>query len=325
MTTLKTDSNIRYIEETAKIKIAEVITYNDYYETEVRSKKFKNWRTFVEESDMFDEDFRVDEVFCLGGMLSTACGLNRSMNKWTSMYRTQNQMNFVANGVHMSAILQAVKLSNKLNIPFYEFCYDPLENSIAQCEYHPNNLTVYHGYAIDGYGMTRLDSLQHYLLTQPPKFFELDKDITFTFGMTVLTEVREAQYENAMKSIASIPSKAVYVRHKYLEIDTFVERDKYLEKIERSKFTFIVPAYDKMQFSIYRFIESVYYNCLPLLASDCHLADFISSFDLDTKIVDEIIVDYDELDTKIKSITEARRLELIAYFKDKVLVYDRQH
>lgn len=325
VTPSKTDEGARYIEEVAGVTIKEVIYYRNYYETQVFSKKYKSWREYIEKENMFSSDFKVDEVICFGGILSSACGLNRSMNKWNPTFNTQNQMNFIANGVHITAILQGIKLANTLDIPFYELCYDMQENSVAQLEYQPKKFKVFHCYDMPVYGMERLDSLQHFLLTQPVKMVVPDKDITLTFGMTVLTDSRSKPYESAMKALETVDSKVLYIRHKELEIDTFVDRDTYLNKIERSYYTFIIPPYDPVQFSVYRFVESIYYNCLPLIASDCNLIDFIQSFNLDLEIVNEVVVSYDQLGDKIKNFSETRREELLEYFKEKVLVYERKY
>ena len=325
--TPKSDNRNRtYIEDVAGIRIDKVISYKDHYHEVVFPKAYSTWLEYIENETIFTEenlgDVEVEHVFVFGGLLSDATAMNRKKNGMKKIMNTWQQMNFTANGTYISGFMQLIRLSRETDAVFHEICYDPCENSVDQFEYKPYKYYCYHGYDWPDYNLKRLDSLQYFLETKN-NFFEEEKEKTFDlcFGFTALTKDREKQYDDITSSLENeknITSK-IYVRHKALDIDTFVNRDMYLDTVERSKFTLIIPPYDPNHFSIYRFIESINLNCLPLITGDVNVSDFSTSFELDDNILKEIIIEYNEIGNRISNITEERRVYLLNYFKDKCL------
>jgi hypothetical protein len=326
--TPKTDPrNKKYIEEVAGITINKVISYKDHYVKKVRTKIYKNWYEYIEKENLFEnEDLGdVKDIFIFGGLLSDATAITRKHNGMNRILNTWQQMNFDANGTYISGFFQLVKLSRERKIPFHEICYDPCENSISQLDYKPYKYTCYHGYDWPEYEFVRLDSMQKKLIEETD-FFKEDpkKCIDLCFGFTALTSDREAQYTQLMDSLEKQPNIDIklFVKHKSLNIDTFVDRNIYLDNISKARFTLIIPPYDLKHFSIYRFIESIHLDCLPLITNDVNVLDFAKSFDIDLNILGEITTGYSEIGKTIDEITENKRIEILTYFKNKCLKYE---
>lgn len=317
------ERNARYIEEVAGIRIARTISYKDHYYDVVYSKKYKTWYEYLKHEFLFENLKHVDQIIVFGGLLSDSTDMIRKKNRLEKIMHTWQQMNFTSNGTYISGMLQLVKLSRECKIPFHEICYDPCENSVDLLSYKPFDYTCYHGYDWPEYNLKRLDSLQHFLLFGPKKsilFDDDEKELDLCFGFTALTKDREKQYDDVMNSLENIDMKTkIYVRHKSLGIDTFVDRDTYLSDIKKSKYTLIIPPYDLKHFSIYRFIESIYYDCLPLITKDVYINDFLVSFEIDKQICNRITVDYNEIGNRISDISEKERIEILNYFKNKCL------
>jgi hypothetical protein len=287
---------------------------------------YNSWYEYLEKETLFDDLQNVEEIVIFGGMLSDATGLTREKNHFNFLMGTKRQMNFIANGSYMTGMLQLIKLSQNKKIPVHEICYDPCENSIDQLDYKPYKYYCYHGYDWSDYNLLRLDSLQAYLEGLPEEnyFFEdpPEKEIDLCVGLTALTEHREKQYDDVMEGLESNPNinKKLFIRHKRLDIDTFVPRDVYMESIKRSRYTLMVPPYDLQHFSIYRFLESVYNDCIPLITSDVNISDFVKSFKIDESLINKLIVDYKTIGNKINELSEKDRTELLEYFKSVCLV-----
>ena len=331
----KNMQNAEYIERVAGIRIDDMICYIDDYKRCMTSPKpiYDSWYEFLEKEDWISQFEDVAQIVVFGGMLSDASGLTREKNKFNAMLKTRNQMNFIANGSYLVGLLQLVKMSRERKIPLHEICFDPCENSLSQLtDYLPHELHCYHGYDWHDYDLKRLDSLQAYLEKEKSVFddffgdYDKTKDIDLCFGFTVLTEHRYKQYDDVMAGLDANPdlNAKLFVRHKKLDIDDFVDRNTYLDHIERARYTLMIPPYDLKHFSIYRFVESIYNDCLPLITSDVHTDDFVKSFGISPEIINKITVDYGTIGAKISELTEDERIEILEYFKRICLVNEKK-
>lgn len=328
--------NTEYILQVSGVLIDEMVCYIDDYRrcmVDHKPPMYDTWYEFLDKEDWISQFENVSDIIVFGAMLSDAGSLTRKKNVYNSMLNKRAQMNFIQNGSYLCALFQLVKLSRERKIPIHEICYDPCEISLDQLtDYSPYKLYCYHGYDYPDCKLQRLDSLQSYLEVKTnnwlENFFDNDstKDYDIVFGFTALTKHREKQYDDVMEGLdfnSELKTK-LFVRHKRLNIDTFINRDDYLGFIDRSRYTLLIPPYDLKHFSVYRFIESIYNNCLPLITSDVFTDDFIKSFDIDKEFIKKITVDYSTIGNKISEINEDERLSILDYFKSKCLSYDKK-
>ena len=328
--------NTEYILQVSGVLIDEMVCYIDDYRrcmVDHKPPMYDTWYEFLDKEDWISQFENVSDIVIFGAMLSDAAGLTRKKNVYNSLMNKRAQMNFIQNGSYLCALFQLVKLSRERKIPIHEICYDPCEISLdLLTDYSPHKLYCYHGYDDANYKFQRLDSLQSYLEVKTnnwlENYFENDTEevYDFTFGMTVLAKNRLKQYEDLMNGLNHNENlKAnLFIRHKELNIDTFISRDEYLDFIKKSRYTLLIPSYDIQHFSVYRFIESIYNNCLPLITSDVCYDSFAESFDIDKEFIKKITVDYSTIGNKMNEINEDERLSILNYFKSKCLSYDKK-
>lgn len=96
---------------------------------------------------------------------------------------------------------------------------------------------------------------------------------------------------------------------------SFVDRDSYLELIKRAKYTLVLRAYEKNSFSASRFIESVFFKCIPLLwnNSNYYLLESLG-FDIEWLEKNLVVSSIDEIHFKIKTL-EWREISDFLYKK----------
>jgi hypothetical protein len=104
----------------------------------------------------------------------------------------------------------------------------------------------------------------------------------------------------------------LYVKNEYTNENSHVDNDRYLAEIEKSRYTFMLPSYNKHCFSNYRFIESLHHDCLPLIHPDCNIKDVSKSFDVDLSVL-----------VRTKPFSEVDRLELLDVLKKKMLSVEK--
>lgn len=335
--TPKTDKrNKEYIEQVAGICIDKVFSYSEHYTRCMFNPTpiYNTWGEYLEKENLFESLDDIEEIVVFGGILSSATALTREKNAFNKIYLSRSQMNFKANGTYLTGLFQLIKISRERKIPIHEICYDPCENSIFQLtKYLPHKLYCYHGYDWPDYNLIRLDSLQTYLKKNKSFFDSLleesvceEKNIDLCFGFTALTVHREKQYDDLMAGFKRVENITVklFVRHKKLDIDAFVKRDEYISNIKRSRYTLIIPPYDPNHFSVYRFLESIHNDCLPLITCDTYTHDFVQSFNISKEYINRITVDYSTIGDKVNELTENERQFLLKYFKEICLVNDKK-
>lgn len=320
LTHYKTSKPIEYVESVANIKFDDIINFDEFYESIVFSKKYDTWLKLYESKDFEDKTIelgKVDKVYMFGGILSKAANLRRETNGLDLLMLKSGQMNFKQVGISVTGALLCLRASTDNDCELNEFCYDVSENSLNLLTHiKPKKYRLLHGYDLPDLGIERFDSLQYYLKNSPQTNIhklidtENEKIYNIVFGMTILTEDRLEIYNNVQK----INNVKLFVKNKFDGTDTFIPRDEYIDYIKQSRFTIIIPTYDKRSFSIYRLIESVYYDCLSLFTRDCYLVDIIKTFNFDERIINKLIIDYNE----IKLLDERERLEILTYLKDKL-------
>lgn len=312
LTNATTDSGKKYIENIANIKIREQINlFSNFYENRV--KKLENWIQVYDELNVCDLE-KYDAFYIFGGIFSSASKLRRGTDRNYVFPRDNGQLRFESIGKHLLNILAVLKAHTDYCIPIHDICYDPLEYSLSlfHPDYQPkSNYFLYHGYDMPAYNMHRLDSMQYYLNFKK-KFFQIEKTLDFVFGMTVMEADRMSYYEYADLFSKKFQRNFFVANNKFNNINTFVDRDKYLNFISASKYTLILPAYDTNSFSIYRLIESLSNDCLPFIHQDCIIDDVEKSFNVDLSML-----------KTDKIFSESQRLEILEYLKSKILVVEK--
>ena len=230
-----------------------------------------------------------DSLYIIGGVDLHRSNLGRFENRVGVFPHDRGQLKFESCAIHLVNILAMIKAHHTYGIPLHELAYDPNEMS---CDlFHKDiapvkgkNYHLYHGYDIPLYGANRLDSLQCWLEDSHDPLFPEDyseKTFDFTFGYTVLKNSGREHYpDNILEISNKFIRKNIFVKNEYTGVNTHIPGDRYLDLIKTSRFTYMLPSYDKHCFSGYRFLESIYHDCLPLIHRDCNITDIGQSFNV---------------------------------------------
>lgn len=269
--------------------------------------KVENWIEFYDKVDI-SELGSPEAIVIIGGIFNST-EFYRGSKLENVFPKSSASLKWLSSGVKCAHTLALCKLANEKNIPLHEIIFDPLEFSInlfAQ-EFIPKQYNLYFGYDIPLYNCKRLDATQK--CYDNVQALIDGKDIDFVFGYTNFKFNHRKKYIPDIQKIINVfENKVIFVKDEFTGENTFVDQDKYLRYIQRSKFTYILPAYDKNTFSIFRLIESLAHDCLPIIHPECNIKDISESFG----------IDFSELVISPDNIHQIDREELLKKFKEKV-------
>lgn len=310
---------ITFIQNTGITPI-QIITTGRLAPLEVFNKAHSSWREFIKNSTWFDlHDHKIDKIYVLGGMLSKS--INREKNDaYAKMLGRQSYMNFMSIGGLIAPLLQLVKLAIQSEADVIEIIYDPQECQLKYAfedGFRPRSYEALFVYNIPAYGLKHEPLLCNPTLNIEPR----EKTIDFVFGGSFVTPDRHAIYEKVNRVIDRLPGfKEVYVKHNMLDVNTSIPYDEYLSKIASARHTLIIPAYDTNTFSAMRFIESIKLNCLPYIMSSVRIDEFFATYDIDTKAIEDIIID-DVGFSPINQIMPERSEQILKYIQNRILTF----
>ena len=274
------------IEEYGNTSIGKVLNpYKNFYLN--IGKQLANW---MEVYDALDVSYLSDysAIHVVGGIDLHNSRLGRQQPRAGIFPMDHGQLKFESTGIQLTNMLAILKAHNQFGIPLHEIAFDPNEMSfdLFHSSVAPkNNYHLYHGYDIPKYNAKRLDSLQAYFesIDSGLIMFEVPEKIyDFTFGYYVMNKSGRDHYPEQINQLAGRFARAnVYARNEYTGENTTIDADEYLTKISQSRFTLMLPSYDKHCFSIYRFVESLRNDCLPLIHPDVNIEDVNASFGVD--------------------------------------------
>lgn len=278
------------------------LKHNTNYKQISIDKKFFDYRYWSDIEDNIDyEQFKdIDRIVIVGGILHKTAKIDK-------IFTGKNLLGAVIMQ-YIINIYICLRVSQKYNIPIIHDLVDPQERQFEEIPMFKDiNIKKYFGYDIPRMNLNRLDILQQVYKDESTRISN-EKLYDFTFGYTVLTEDRIPPNDiNSLFGKFNNPN--IYCKNTLTGHNNFVEYDKYIDMISKSKFTLIIPAYDKSSMSFYRMLEALNVDCLPLIHHECFTAELEKSFNIDD--IRDIIIN---IDYEIPS--EEKRLELLKKYKD---------
>jgi hypothetical protein len=154
--------------------------------------------------------------------------------------------------------------------------------------------------------------LNRFRLEEP----DTSKSIDFVFGYTVITKDRNSIFTEVNEIVSCFDNFKLYVHDKVNGTSNFLSRELYLEQVAKAKYTLIIPPYDKESVSIYRILESIELDCLPLFHKDVNYKLIEESFNVD---LSKLILK----DNSFIPFTEEERCDIIKQLKTKMLVFEK--
>ena len=295
--------------------------YGDFYLEEGR--KMSSWEEVYKNIDVTPLK-KYNYLYLFAGIDLPSSGMTRFGNRVGVFPKDRGQIKFVSHGKLFVNVLALLKAHREYEIPIHEYQYDTGE--IALPLFHedyrpePAKYASYYNHDVPEYGIQRMDSLQYYLADQRSRntLFSVDKDIDFTFAYTVLKTSNRQDFPQFVDGVASkFKNSKVYTKNYFTGVDTSIDSDLYTDLITRTRFTLILPAYDRKSFAIDRFLTSLNADCLPLLHKDGNMNIMESSYGVS---LDKLVISHPD---DVKKYTEDYRLELLEYYKDKFLKVEK--
>lgn len=250
-----------------------------------------------------------DKIIEVGSALSEGNRLQFGITNFDNLFMSKAQFKFISGRKQKENILLVYKIASKQNIKLKHFIIDPQE-----VNYNDFNFSGIKYERVFPYKSTKFDFNKHNaFLNSYIESTTFEKEFDFTFGYTILTQDRSnsTNYLNeVLNSISNLKTK-IFLRDKYNNIDTFVKKDEYLDYIKKSRFTLIIPSYNEETFSAFRYIESIYSGCVPLILNTVDISEAKDSL----YIPEELIV---SAETILDTINTINREELLLKIKEKL-------
>lgn len=258
-----------------------------------------------------------DELYLFGGILLK----NKEIEK---IYLSHKDNLSSSNYIYFRTILIKIfifyRLINELELNTNHIVFDPLELDFS----NKSNYKKFHNYDDHNLKLNRLDSLQYQLLNKEALdknfFLSSDLDLDFVFGASIIEKSR-ADLHPLMEKLLDLSRHKkeykIFYQNKFIpKYNTFLCRPKYLELIKRAKYTLVIKAYEKNSFSASRFIESIYYGCVPLLEKDSNY-HLLESLGFNIEWIEKYLVisNISEIEYKINSLNYR---EIINYLFTKL-------
>lgn len=266
--------------------------YVKFYREKVLTKEITDWDDIIEAIDVTKlKDF--DRIYLWGGTLSSVCSKREGQNlKAIKNYPKTLSKTWTSLGIHYIHIIALLKAHNLYKIPITELMYDNQEASLYLIENElkviPELYELKFSNEVPEYRTSRFDSIQYMLEEQTRYSTNLgdllfddtpEKKHEFSFGYTCITKDRQIEIEPVLDMIKEkFKDPNLFIKDAFKGIDTFIPRGEYLDYISKSKYTLVIPAYDRTQMSIIRIIESTYNNCITLFTPDNNFDNILISF-----------------------------------------------
>ena len=162
----------------------------------------------------------------------------------------------------------------------------------------------------------------------PRRFGGLEKEYNFTFACSAVNNNRKYIKDNAPKLLSIPHSKVSFIgnvtdingREKHF---SGTKQDTYMRWNAKSRFTLVIPSYSDRTFSLERFMEGLFLDCLPLILAEpehtCNMQAFRDTFPQMADIAeDSLMVTFDEVRGTVggrQSMPEEWRIDILNELK----------
>ena len=264
--------------------------------TVVKTDKGKSWRAYWASIDLILETYSIDRylVFYLNIMGEHRFGGDpKSEFHYANSLEDDNYLNrfniifHSTRGTLTNHYITEVKGIEALHVVTDPHEYDAIKNRHYFYD-SPNENLKYLPYI--EYGFIHKRDL-------PVK----EKTEDFTFGCTILSKDR-AHLSKSLIELQSVEGFNVFVKDKFEKRDNMVNNKIYNESLCKSKFTMIVPSYDKNHFSSIRFFEALAMKTIPLIHEETQYQIGLHHYPELSKIFDKYVVSMSGVKSLIESI-----------------------
>lgn len=229
------------------------------------NKDIKTWQGFIDETkqgylNLKQEINPVSFMEVFGIMTSNfKYGKPKNLNK---TIKEDKLINFISAQKMIRKFLNHYSFVSVMNIPWNHFLHDPQESNHGDVELLKGidyrRFFIYDSklFKTKGHPFLKIYHTDH-LETQEKKEYD------WCVGFTCLTPDRK-YIQKLYDKFYSLPNSNVFLQDKYKEIYTNISKEEYINYLKKSKFTVILPGYDKRAFSP-RFMEALTRGVIPYI------------------------------------------------------------
>ena len=262
-------------------------------------KEIKTWNSFIEETISGYETLKgiinpisFIEVF---GIMNSGVKFSRP-NFLNKGIKENKFINFVSTRKITQKFINHYCFVKVFGIPWNHFLHDPQESDHSNVE------------LLNGIDYRRFFIYESKLFkTKAHPFLKIyhsenletneEKVYDWCIGFTCLTPDRK-YVQKLYDKFYSLPNSNVFLQDKYKEIFTNITKEEYIKYLKKSKYTVILPGYDKRAFSP-RFMEALTRGVIPYIHDSVYTEEGIKdpndlkdllindSFDISNKPHDE--------------------------------------
>lgn len=277
----------------------------------------EDWKDYINKCKKVFKKNKIDTLINFRmTMVRTATGDNYYLYEHFDELYNNKQYDCGLNYVITKQLLSkyaVLKSANDLGIKLIQFMTDPQESNMIKYFNNPGC----RAYILN---KTNLDNT-YYMPSCEYEYLSniinIPKELDFVFYGTAITDDRNYLI-NDIEKLKKIKNSDVQVITSVKNgTNKCIPQDKYLELIAKSKYTLVIPSYDKTTFSSLRFFEAIQRKCLPLILDTCNLTDIKNTYPNLYKIIKKyLIVDFKSINSTIKSLDREDILNKIYDCKD---------
>lgn len=299
--------------------------FEDYLTT---YKDAKTWKEYYDKIDVSQyKDY--DNIYVIApptyGLYNMSDEkFNKCYFQYENLLNSNRDLKFNSHGLPLLHMMVLIKASREFKIPFFQYNFEVTGIDFSRISgLEPFEYQMFHGYRYRD--LSFATTLQDYYVKHSKKDqFDLDflddspqneKSLDFSFCYYTFEKQNQKHRQSAIddlkgKILPKIDSSKMFF-YEYVkenkELKT-IPRDEYLDKISKSRFTYIIPSFQYDVFSIDRFIDSIANDCLPLIHPLTYRKDVEETYNVDLSPL-----------VTFEFPNEDKRLELLDYLKDKML------
>lgn len=281
----KSDKVGNLFEDSIKVKKLDLNVCKDWDEAEEKVKDaFKNLDAIFVTRFPLMNGFKRDDISSLVNFLENRCSDPTYGFKFILMKSVYQRF----------LILDCISM---LNISLFHIVIDPDEPSYDQFFYFKK---YYKLFILKRHDTKYAPYYEYYLKKYAEESSQKEKKYEVFFRGVIVSPARYFLYD-MYEYFKDKPGIDFGICDKGKFKKCKLSQGEYYDRLNESKYTIIVKAYDEKSFSMIRFMEAICYNCIPLILDDVCLFELSQTFPDIYEIAKKLVVSQEEVVERIKN------------------------
>jgi hypothetical protein len=270
-----------------------------------QKKEIQTWQGFIDESKSgyseLKNSINVVSFIEIFGIMTSAFKFRKPKNL-NKTIKENKLINFISAQKMIRKFLNHFAFVSSMNIPWNHFLHDPQESNHSDVELM-NGIDYRRFFIYDsqlfktkGHPFLKIYHTDHLKINEEKKY-------DWCIGFTCLTPDRK-YIQKLYDIFYGLPNSNVFLQDKYKEIYTNITKEDYIDYLKKSKYTVILPGYDKKAFSP-RFMEALTRGVIPYIHNSVYTKEGI----IDQDILNELLIDDSfDISNKLKDVNFLQKL-----------------